>query len=239
MPKKASVKVQNSANSSTPAPAPEAPVEADSAAQAQVKPKRGRKAATASAPTETAPTTEPTQVDSSSPSKRVAPTRESVEQEFDSLVSFIDEEVNRSRDGEKGSGKGSRFLRTVNKRLKALRTHALRISRKHTAVRRNNANSGFSKPVSISKELASFAGWKAGEAKSRVDVTRFICNYIKEKNLQDPKDRRQILVQNDTKLHKLLGNTSRPLTYYTLQKELKPHFSAASVVTPAPAAKKA
>lgn len=236
MPKKASAKVQNS---STPAPVSDTPVEADVAAQAQPKPKRGRKPAAETAPV-TAPTeTEPTQVDSSSPSKRVAPTRESVEQEFDSLITFIDEEVTRSRDGDKGSGKGSRFLRTVNKRLKALRAHALRISRKNTVVRRNNANSGFSKPVSISKELASFAGWKAGEAKSRVDVTRYICNYIKEKNLQDPKDRRQILVQNDAKLHKLLGNTTRPLTYYTLQKELKPHFASASSATPAPAAKKA
>lgn len=237
MPKKASAKVQNS--SATPAPVSDAPVEADVAAQAQVKPKRGRKPATASATAPTTAPTEATQVDSSSsPSKRVAPTRESVEQEFDSLITFIDEEVTRSRDGDKGSGKGSRFLRTVNKRLKALRAHALRISRKNTVVRRNNANSGFSKPVSISKELASFAGWKAGEAKSRVDVTRFICNYIKEKNLQDPNDRRQILVQNDAKLHKLLGNTTRPLTYYTLQKELKPHFSAAPSA-PAPAVKKA
>ena len=91
---------------------------------------------------------------------------------------------------------------------------------------RNNTNSGFLKPVSISKEMSTFAGWKPDELHSRVDVTKYICNYIKENNLQNPDDKRQITP--DAKLKKLLNYTVKdgepPLKYYSLQTYLKQHF---------------
>ena len=90
----------------------------------------------------------------------------------------------------------------------------------------NNSNSGFLKPVQISKEMAKFTGWDASQLKSRVDVTKFLCNYIKENDLQNPKDRRQILA--DSKLSKLLKYDSKketnPLTYFRIQSCLKEHF---------------
>jgi chromatin remodeling complex protein RSC6 len=73
-------------------------------------------------------------------------------------------------------------------------------------------------------------------------VTKFICNYIKEKDLQDPADRRNIRVEQDPSLKKLLsfdGKDKKPLTYYTLQSYLKGHFLPAPAVeaseAPAPA----
>jgi upstream activation factor subunit UAF30 len=90
--------------------------------------------------------------------------------------------------------------------------------------KRTNVNSGFLKQVSISKEMAKFIGCDAGELKSRVDVTKAICAYIKGNNLQNPKDRREILP--DSKLKKLLRieKGEEPLTYYRVQSKLKPHF---------------
>jgi chromatin remodeling complex protein RSC6 len=74
--------------------------------------------------------------------------------------------------------------------------------------------------------MAKFTGWNADELKSRVDVTKYLCNYIKEKNLQNPKDRRQIIA--DTKLAKLLDydnkKDTQPLTYFLIQSHLKKHF---------------
>ena len=56
-------------------------------------------------------------------------------------------------------------------------------------------------------------------------ITKYICNYIKEHDLQNPKDRRQI--KADPKLSKLLNYDSKrddPLTYYRLQTHMKRHF---------------
>jgi chromatin remodeling complex protein RSC6 len=163
---------------------------------------------------------------------RHAPTSESVEKEFDELIMGLDEEIRKLRDSNSKS-KGVKFLRTLNKKLKVLKNHTLRVSKKKTTTRRNNTNSGFLKPVHISKELAKFTGWEQTELRSRVDVTKYICNYIKEKNLQDPTDKRNIRVDDDINLKKLLkfdGKDKKPLTYYRLQTYLKGHFSPSPAV---------
>lgn len=178
--------------------------------------------------------TEPTptpEVSESTPKTRHLPTRETVEKEFADLVASIEEEIGKLRDST-GKTKGVKFLRTLNKRVKILRNHALRISKqRQTSTKRKNTNSGFLKPVQISKELASFTGWNHAEPRSRVEVTKYICDYVKKHDLQNPKDRRQIRVENDPKLKKLLSydataTDSKPLTYYSLQTYLKNHFTS-------------
>lgn len=166
--------------------------------------------------------------DSKKVTQRHVPTTESVEKEFDELINGLDEEIKKLRESTAKS-KGVKFLRTLNKRLKVLKNHALRVSKKKVTTRRNNTNSGFLKPVHISKELAKFTGWDQNELRSRVDVTKYICNYIKEKNLQDPADKRNIRVEDDGNLKKLLkydGKDKKPLTYYRLQTYLKGHFNS-------------
>lgn len=164
---------------------------------------------------------------SSETKSRVIPTRESVEAEFDSVVASVDEEIAKLRSSA-GKTKGVKFLRTLNKRLKTLRNHALRVSRQRKTARRSNTNSGFLKPVQISKDLAKFTGWDQSQLRSRVDVTKFICEYIKQHNLQDPEDKRKIRVDSDQNLKKLLkfdSKDGKPLTYYSLQTYLKNHFT--------------
>ena len=168
--------------------------------------------------------------DSKKVTQRHVPTSETVEKEFDELINGLDEEIKKLRESTAKS-KGVKFLRTLNKRLKVLKNHALRVSKKKVTTRRNNTNSGFLKPVHISKELAKFTGWDQNELRSRVDVTKYICNYIKEKNLQDPADKRNIRVEDDGNLKKLLkydGKDKKPLTYYRLQTYLKGHFNSSA-----------
>jgi chromatin remodeling complex protein RSC6 len=159
--------------------------------------------------------------------KRYVPTRDSVLEEFDSLVLSVEEEIARLRDASNKS-KGVKFLRSVNKRVKTLRAHVSRVvkQRKNTG-RKPNVNSGFLKPVRISSEMAAFTGWEPDVPRSRVDVTKYICDYIKRKDLQNPEDRREILVDKDQKLKNLLKFDSKEgnhLTYYKLQTSMKPHF---------------
>ncbi len=88
-----------------------------------------------------------------------------------------------------------------------------------------NKNTGFHKPIPVTEEMSKFAGWTAGELKSRVDVTKSVCAYIKDKDLQNPENKREILV--DSKLKKLLrydADKHGPLTYYRIQALIQPHF---------------
>jgi chromatin remodeling complex protein RSC6 len=157
--------------------------------------------------------------------KRRSPTRETVLEDFESLIMSVEAEIQNLREGSVKT-KGVRFLRSLNKNIKLLRNRTARVMKqKKKTGRTNNKNSGFLKPVSISKEMAKFTGWDPNELRSRVDVTKYICNYISENDLQNPADRRQI--NPDTKLQKLLGynpKKNKPLHYYSLQTHLKHHF---------------
>ena len=86
-------------------------------------------------------------------------------------------------------------------------------------------NSGFMKPVRVSDDLASFIGVNTDEPITRVLITKKICQHIKDKDLQNPEDRREILP--DLALRKLFNitdNDTEPLTYYGIQKRIQRHI---------------
>ena len=166
--------------------------------------------------------------------KRRVVDRESVFTSFDALQKQVEDEIDAVRSAsDKSRVSGVRFLRSLNKSLKQLKkdtARAMKQKRKNPN-RAKNTSSGFMKPVAISGEMSKFTGWGADELKSRVDVTKYICGYIRDNNLQNPDDRRQIVP--DKKLQALLKLDKKslkeePLTYYSLQKKIQPHFVAAS-----------
>ena len=78
-------------------------------------------------------------------------------------------------------------------------------------------------PRKISSQLAIFCGVEPGTMISRTDATRKIAAYIKEHNLQNPENRREILW--DAKLGMLFQLQSGDnLNYFNLQRYIKPHF---------------
>jgi upstream activation factor subunit UAF30 len=168
--------------------------------------------------------------DESAPKTRVVPTRDSIMTDFAELLSLIDTEVARLRDStDKNSG--VKFLRTVARRVKTLHTASARVMKQKQPSARKNNNSGFLKPVPISAEMAKFTGLPADELHSRVQVTKYLCKYIKDHELQNPADKRQIVA--DAALSKILKydakTDEKPLTYYRLQSLLKNnnHFPTA------------
>lgn len=158
-------------------------------------------------------------------STRRVVTRETVAETGTQLIDFINAEVERVRAGEKGAG-GVRFLKSVVKQVKGYNADVARVTKQKQKNKRvQNTNSGFLKPVKISSDMCDFTGWDESELKSRVEVTKFICDYIKENDLQKPEDRRVILA--DKKLSKLLNYDSKKdgdLRYFDVQRYLKPHF---------------
>ena len=155
--------------------------------------------------------------------------KESVLAEFDSILQDFEDEIQnlRSTDSKSRRITGVKFLRSASKRIRTLKNDASRCMKtRKVSTRPRNTTSGFMKPVNISDEMCKFTGWESDCPKSRVDVTKYICSYIKKKDLQNPTDRRIILP--DGKLKKLLNiqkDEEDPLTYYTLQKRIQHHFS--------------
>ena len=90
---------------------------------------------------------------------------------------------------------------------------------------RGENNSGFMKPVNISPELANFIKVNSTEPITRVAITKKICEYIKEKDLQNPKDRREIIPDPSLKrIFSLTETEPEPLTYYSMQKKIQSHI---------------
>jgi chromatin remodeling complex protein RSC6 len=156
---------------------------------------------------------------------------------FDEVSELIANEISNNKDDKNVNGKYLKFLRNINKNMVSMKKDAQKlIKTKRKSVETasddvkdaNKVSSGFLKPVPISNAMASFTGWSPTELKSRVDVTKFLCSYIKDNNLQNPSDRRQIIL--DSKLTKLLDyKEGAPLTYFDMQSHLKKHFPKAVI----------
>ena len=168
------------------------------------------------------------------PRVRRVVTRDSLEADFTLLQKRVEDEIEKLRQSTE-KVKGVKFLRSVNKAIKVLRSDSLRVLKiKPKTNRSRSTTSGFMKPVGITSEMAAFTGWDVSKLYSRVDVTKFICKYIRDNNLQNSEDRRQILVDDTLKallnydpsnppLDKKTGKPA-PLTYFRLQQYIQRHF---------------
>ena len=177
-------------------------------------------------PTETTETT-----DTGKRQRRVV-TKESVLTDFETLLSDLEREIEslrdtNAKDTKARKAKGVKFLKSVTKNIKTLRNDASRVMRtRKQSTRPKNTSSGFMKPVQISPEMAKFTGWEPDVPRSRVDVTKYLCQYIRENDLQNPEDRR--IIRPDSQLKTLLNiqdGSKDPLTYYSLQKSIQHHFT--------------
>ena len=83
--------------------------------------------------------------------------------------------------------------------------------------------SGFAKPAKLSDELCDFLSLPRGSELARTEVTRKLNAYIKENQLQDQADKRNI--KPDESLKKIMNITDEvKLTYFNLQTYIKHHF---------------
>ena len=97
--------------------------------------------------------------------------------------------------------------------------------------------SGFAKPALISDSLCQFLGKPSGTEMARTEVTKYLTQYIKQHALQDQENKRRI--NCDSALKSLLNvQDNDEVTYFNLQRYMKPHFptSAANLAAAAAAA---
>ena len=118
-------------------------------------------------------------------------------------------------------------VRTVEKHALRELKAALKAARKGKRKGAARKPSGFVKPTLISQQLATFLGKPEGTQMARTEVTKEINAYIRQHNLQDPKNGRHILPNQALKRLLSLGKTDE-LTYFNLQKFMSPHFAKAT-----------
>tara|TARA_E500000178_G_C17002247_1_gene746291 strand:- start:1306 stop:1959 length:654 start_codon:yes stop_codon:yes gene_type:complete len=82
------------------------------------------------------------------------------------------------------------------------------------------------KPVEITEELCNFLELENNKLYSRQSITQAINKYVKDNDLQNPDNRRFILLESDAglKLKKLLRDPDQPLTFFNIQRYLKVHY---------------
>jgi chromatin remodeling complex protein RSC6 len=113
-------------------------------------------------------------------------------------------------------------LRTLEKTVKKeVKQHRKEITKKQSKGSRKP--SGFAEAAPISKDLCEFLGKDYGSSVARTDVTKFICNYIRQNSLTNDDNKR--VIKPDNKLKSLLGtDDDTVVTYFNIQRFMNKHF---------------
>jgi chromatin remodeling complex protein RSC6 len=90
--------------------------------------------------------------------------------------------------------------------------------------KRDRKPCGFAVSAKVTPEMCEFMGREDGTLISRIEITKYLNLYIKEKGLENPENK-QIIIP-DEKLWKILGDEAREekITHFTIQKYLNKHF---------------
>jgi len=91
-------------------------------------------------------------------------------------------------------------------------------------VKKERKPCGFAVSSKVTAEMCEFMGRNEGELISRIEITKYLNKYIKEKSLENPENRQNIIP--DENLWKILGEEARneKITHFTIQKYLNKHF---------------
>jgi chromatin remodeling complex protein RSC6 len=115
-------------------------------------------------------------------------------------------------------------LKTLEKSVKKQMTGLQKeITKNKNKNKGNRKPSGFAKPSKVTSELCEFMNKKEGTEIARTEVTKALCSYIKEHNLENKSNSK--IIYPDIKLKMLLGiEEGQELTYFTIQKFMNKHF---------------
>ena len=119
------------------------------------------------------------------------------------------------------------IIKDVEKQSKDLEKFRNKKNRIKTQRKEDSQPSGITKPVAISDELSAFLGVVPGTLVPRNEVTKGVSDYIRKNELYDPTNRQRFLLQSKpegVKLWELLGKPEDGITYFNLQRYLKPHY---------------
>ena len=167
-------------------------------------------------------TTTTTTTTAASPPEPVDPFFESMSRVTQAYTTLL-AELEVQREGlRKVTSEVKRQQKMVLKEMRDLQKHSNRGKKRNKSTTKRKP-SGFAKPGKISDVLCEFLGKPVGTEMARTTVTTFLTDYIKKNNLQNPKNKKEIL--RDDKLSTIISvEPGDTLTYFNLQKYMKPHY---------------
>lgn len=148
----------------------------------------------------------------------------SVEQSFDAIITEMVEEAQNKSDS--SIELKNKFMKNLLKDIKNLKKQVLILHKKKKVktvkIRKTDVCSGLQQQKPIIDELITFFDLKTNTS-SRVEATKLISKYIKDNNLQNPENKKIIVI--DDKLRALIKyDDVHVLTYSTLQKYISNLF---------------
>lgn len=148
---------------------------------------------------------------------------------IDSMLKHLDAQVQESKKLLGVIQSGIRVVRRQAYVLTKLAAKSQKPKRKRADADPSKARaSGFAAASVLSSELKAFMGLNPTDMRSRTEVTKWLCNYIQEHNLQGQEDKRYIIFKSEkgVELQKLLKCDKTQITYFDLQYFLKFHISS-------------
>jgi len=124
-------------------------------------------------------------------------------------------------------GRSGRKVTSVTAQSEAKRRKAAAARKASGQTKKKRSNSGFTKPMALSNELAELLNCESGYM-SRPQVVKQIRQYVKDHNLQDPKDGRKILF--DEAMQKVFKR--KTTTFFKIQRLLSKHIYRPEEVNP-------
>lgn len=137
------------------------------------------------------------------------------------MMESLDILDNRMQDHKKHINGCRAEIKSIRKQLAKMMQKQDKIDTKQKKERKPH---GFARPTLVSDELCVFMGKETGSMVSRTEVTKFLIQYISDNNLQNPDNRRNILI--DARLKSLFGSESEneKIDYFNMQKFVNRHF---------------
>jgi len=120
-------------------------------------------------------------------------------------------------------------LRELNRQVTRERKEVSKVVKKLNKGQRkkrrggNKSPGGFTKPAPLSGPMCAFLEVAEGTELPRTEVTRRVNRYVKENDLQNPENKKQILADGNLKSLLYLKDDDE-LTYFNLQRYMKIHF---------------
>ena len=112
--------------------------------------------------------------------------------------------------------------KTVKKQMKQRRREIEKNRKQEKKLKKKKTSTCITVPTDVSEKLSCFMGLKEGQKVARMEVTKYIMDYIKANNLQCPTNNQYIVP--DGKLNTLFQDNNGSLTYFNMQKHINKHF---------------
>ena len=114
-------------------------------------------------------------------------------------------------------------VKNLEKETNKIKRQAEKDKNERKRQKQNKKPSGFALPTKISDELCLFMNKEVNTMVARTDVTRFIIDYIKSNDLQNPENKKIIIPDDKLKCLLHLEETD-VLSFFNLQKYMNCHF---------------